>query len=150
MYLATHFRADQLVFVDESACNRHTPERRTAWAPCSEHARRHCFFVRGEWYVESLERHNAAHLHIATRYSVLPALSLDGILHLDVQKGSYNTICFNEFVGGLLDHMNPFPHRNSVIVMDNTSAHKSDDLRDYVEARYVMPCIRAHCYSFLT
>jgi len=68
-------------------------------------------------------------------YSILPALSLDGILHLDVQDSSYTTVTFNSFVDALLDNMNPFPGRNSVIVMDNASIHKSADLEQMVLAR---------------
>lgn len=70
-------------------------------------------------------------------YSVLPALSLDGILHLDIQDHSYTSEDFNSFVDGLLDNMNPFPQRNSVIIMDNTSIHKSAALEEMVLARYV-------------
>lgn len=41
------FSAEQLVFVDESACNRVTTRRRCAWAPIGNRARRHDYFVRG-------------------------------------------------------------------------------------------------------
>ena len=71
------------------------------------------------------------------RYSMLPALSLDGILHLDVLDRSYTSRTFNDFINGLLDNMNQFPFKNSVIVMDNASIHKSDALREMVEARQV-------------
>ncbi|KAK7041106.1 hypothetical protein R3P38DRAFT_346857 [Favolaschia claudopus] len=39
--------ARRLVFLDESACNRHTAKRLKAWAPVGERARRLDFFVRG-------------------------------------------------------------------------------------------------------
>ena len=42
------FSAEQLVFVDESACNRITTRRRCAWAPIGNRARRHDYFVRGK------------------------------------------------------------------------------------------------------
>ncbi|KII84378.1 hypothetical protein PLICRDRAFT_117848, partial [Plicaturopsis crispa FD-325 SS-3] len=83
-----------------------------AWAPSGNRARRHDYFVRGR------------------KYSILPALSLDGILHLDVQPRSYTSVLYNDFVSGLLDTMNPFPQRNSVVVMDNASIHKSQALQD--------------------
>ena len=41
------FTADQLVFVDESACNRITARRRCGWAPLGNRAKRHDYFVRG-------------------------------------------------------------------------------------------------------
>ena len=34
--------------------------------------------------------------------------------------------------------MNPFPLKNSVIVMDNASQHHPEGLREMVEARYVL------------
>lgn len=79
------------------------------------------------WFITSSLQH---------RYSVLPALSLDGVLHLNVQSRSYTAELFNDFIDGLLDNMNPFPGRNSVIIMDNASIHKSEVLRPMIEARY--------------
>lgn len=67
---------------------------------------------------------------------MLPALSLDGILHLNVVEGSHNSTTFYDFVDGLLDKMNRYPGPKSVIVMDNCSIHKSDELIDLVHARY--------------
>lgn len=69
------------------------------------------------------------------RYSILPALSLDGVLHLDVHQGSWKGATFRSFIDGLLDNMNPFPQRNSVLVMDNASIHHSPELRELVEGR---------------
>ncbi|KAI0350326.1 hypothetical protein OH77DRAFT_1413221, partial [Trametes cingulata] len=66
---------------------------------------------------------------------ILPALSLSGVLHLDIQERSYNGRLFHEFIDGLLDHMNPFPAPNSVIVMDNASIHHVEGLRECIEAR---------------
>ena len=43
------FSAEQLDFVDESACNWITTCQRCAWAPISNHARRHNYFVHGKW-----------------------------------------------------------------------------------------------------
>ena len=79
------------------------------------------------WFITSSLQH---------RYSVLPALSLDSVLHLDVQSRSYTAELFNDFIDGLLNNMNPFPGRNSVIIMDNASIHKSEVLWPMIEARY--------------
>lgn len=62
-------------------------------------------------------------------------MSLDGILHLAIQDCPYTAVQFNSFVEALLDTMNPFPQRNSVIIMDNASIHKSQELRELVEGR---------------
>ncbi|KIO04232.1 hypothetical protein M404DRAFT_36979, partial [Pisolithus tinctorius Marx 270] len=64
---------------------------------------------------------------------VLPAVSLDGILHLDIQNCAYTAVMFNQFIDVLLDNMNPYPQKNSVIVMDNASIHKSPYLRVMIE-----------------
>ena len=42
------FSAKQLVFVDESACNRITARRPYAWAPIGTRAKRHDYFIRGK------------------------------------------------------------------------------------------------------
>jgi hypothetical protein len=71
------------------------------------------------------------------RYSILPALSLDGILHLSIVQGSFNYESFTEFIEGLLMQMNPFPGPNSVIVMDNCRIHKSPLVLDMIRDAYV-------------
>ena len=72
------------------------------------------------------------------RYSILPAISLDGILHLDILTRSWTGEEFSKFVDVLLDNMNPYPQRNSVLVMDNAAQHHFDGLRALVEGRYVV------------
>ncbi|KAJ7936600.1 hypothetical protein B0H13DRAFT_1589462 [Mycena leptocephala] len=46
-------------------------------------------------------------LNSIIRYSVLPAIPLDGVVHLDVIPGSYNAAALNSFIDGLLDNMSP-------------------------------------------
>ncbi|OAX31521.1 hypothetical protein K503DRAFT_703587, partial [Rhizopogon vinicolor AM-OR11-026] len=62
---------------------------------------------------------------------------LDGILHLDVQDRPYTSVTFAQFIDTRFDNMNPFPQKNSVVVMDNASIHKSAHLAEMVEQRYV-------------
>ncbi|KAJ8582874.1 hypothetical protein M405DRAFT_710241, partial [Rhizopogon salebrosus TDB-379] len=64
---------------------------------------------------------------------ILPALSLDGVLHLDVRDCSFTSATFNQFIDALLDNMNPFPQKNSVVVMDNASIHKSVHIAEMIE-----------------
>lgn len=73
-----------------------------------------------------------------SRYSLLPALSLDGILHVKIVEGSFTTVLFKEFLEGLLDQMQPFPAPNSVIVLDNARIHRHPDITAMIEARYVL------------
>ena len=65
---------------------------------------------------------------------MLPALSLDGILHLDIVENAVTGAAFRHFVEGLLPHMNKWPLPNSVLVVDNTSIHKVDGICKLVEA----------------
>ena len=77
-------------------------------------------------------------LTFCSRYSILPALSLDGILHLEVLDHSFTGEEFQDFVAGVLDQMQPWPMPNSVLVMDNASIHKAPGIREMVEEWYVV------------
>ena len=66
---------------------------------------------------------------------MLPALSLDGTLYLTAQRDAYKSDDFMCFIRGLLNVMNPYPARNSIIVMDNASIHKAATLRPMIEER---------------
>ncbi len=74
-------------------------------------------------------------LKTLARYSILPGLSLSGILHVNIVTGSFNASKFAEFIDVLLTQMNPFPGPNSVIVMDNCSIHKRQDILGMIEQR---------------
>jgi hypothetical protein len=58
-------------------------------------------------------------LMLQSRYSILPALSLDGMLTVSIVEGSFNQVSFGDFIEGVLDQMNLFPAMNSIIIMDN-------------------------------
>lgn len=68
-------------------------------------------------------------------YSLLPALSLDGMIHTKIVEGSFTAVLFQEFIEGLLSHMQPFPHSNSVIIMDNARIHKNPEITQIIEQR---------------
>lgn len=69
-------------------------------------------------------------------YSILPAMSMNGILCVDIIEGSYNKLLFAKFIDGLLDRMNPFPGPNSVIIMDNCRIHKCPEILQMIIERY--------------
>ena len=48
---------------------------------------------------------------------MLPVLSLDGILHLEVLENAITGEDFQQFVEGLLPRMNEWPLPNSVLVI---------------------------------
>jgi len=64
---------------------------------------------------------------------LLPALSLDGIIHLEVFENAITGDNFLQFVRGLLPHMNKWPLPNSVLVIDNAAIHKVRDIRELIE-----------------
>ena len=71
---------------------------------------------------------------ILDRYSILPALSLDGILHVEVLDHPIAGVDFLMFVEGLLERMQPWPLPNSVLIMDNAAIHRVDGVREMIEA----------------
>jgi len=66
---------------------------------------------------------------------MLPALSSKGIIALEIITGSFTAQSFRDFIELCLDHMNPYPGENSVIVMDNCAIHKNRDTLDMIVAR---------------
>ena len=80
------------------------------------------------------------------RYSILPGLSLDGILAVDIIEGSFTSKKFARFIDSLFDQMNPFPGPNSVIIMDNCRIHKSDAILNMIQEQYVFT-FESHCHN---
>ncbi len=69
------------------------------------------------------------------RYSILPAITLGGIIECTIIEGSFDTELFFQFIKDLVTKMQPFPGPNSVIVMDNCRIHKAPEIREYIEER---------------
>ena len=76
----TEWRPDQLVFVDESAANERTGDRKYGWAPVGA-------------VVEVSEL-----LKYTEKWSILPMFTVDGYEAWEVIHGSYNTELFNAFI----------------------------------------------------
>ena len=57
------------------------------------------------------------------------------MLECVIVEGSFNADSFAAFIDTLLDGMQPWPARNSVVVMDNCAIHKSDEVRELIESR---------------
>jgi len=110
------YEPQQIVCVDEAGVDDHTNVRKSGWAPLGQACVRRTSFLRGQ------------------KYSILPALSLDGILTLEIFEGSVNRERFVEFLQkNLAPHLNPFPMERSVVVMDNCSIHHDEDIRRIIE-----------------
>ncbi|KAJ6512411.1 hypothetical protein C8R45DRAFT_774698, partial [Mycena sanguinolenta] len=90
----------QLVFLDESHCDRRTMQRRGGWAPIGDRARCHDFFIQGIKCVAP--PYTLSSLPVISRFSVLPAISLDGVLHLDVITRSWTAEEFEQYIETLL------------------------------------------------
>ena len=71
---------DLFVFIDESAVDNRTVQRSQGWSAVGGHSVSRCTFLRGK------------------RHSILPALSSDGIIALEVIEGSVNKERFLEFL----------------------------------------------------
>ena len=67
--IGTGYMPEQFIFVDESAKDERTPSRRYGYSYVNTRARLRVAFVRGK------------------RYSILPALTLDGIVMLVSSSG---------------------------------------------------------------
>jgi transposase len=70
----------QLVFIDEARVDDQTNVRKNGWAPLGQACVRRTSFLRGQ------------------KYSILPALSVDGIVALDIFEGSVNRESFLTFL----------------------------------------------------
>ncbi|KIY68550.1 hypothetical protein CYLTODRAFT_314761, partial [Cylindrobasidium torrendii FP15055 ss-10] len=63
------------------------------------------------------------------RFSILPALTTEGIIALDIFTGSVTKEIFIHFLGDLIPHLTPYPGPRSVVVLDNCAIHHDADIR---------------------
>lgn len=107
------YRPDQLVYVDESGCDKRDGARRYGWAPLGSTLELRARLERGQ------------------RYHLLPALTVDGLLDTFVYPGQP---CLDGFVSWVRDRVLPkctrFPGPRSVLVLDNALWHHSQQLQD--------------------
>jgi hypothetical protein len=78
--IGTHYNLNQLIFLDESSKDERTLSRQYGYSLKNTRAIQKVVFLRG------------------TRYTILPALSLDGILAVDIMVGSCNKERFRNFI----------------------------------------------------
>lgn len=120
MAQVAQYESQHLVFVDESASNERTAERRWGWSlrgkPCRT--------------VRSAKR--------SKRWSILPAITLDGYIAWEIYQDSFTTERFNAFIQDqLLPIMQPYPLPCSVLIMDNHGIHHSEALTEMCEEKGV-------------
>lgn len=83
---------EMFMFIDESAKNERTTGRTRGWARVGHRCIQQRRFVRGQ------------------RYSILPVLTLDGIVAYDIIEGSVTAARFLEFLRDLVVSRNSSPH----------------------------------------
>jgi transposase len=107
------FTPAQCVYVDESAANEHTAHTRMGFSPRGSACR-----------VRYPGRRSK-------RWSILPALGLNGYIDYEVFHGSYNKERFLLFISRLLLKMNPYGDGvpRCVLVMDNAPIHAGPELQ---------------------
>ena len=111
------FKHYQLVFIDESAANETTKERKHGWALPGVRPTISRPFKRSE------------------RWSILPAYtSRRGYITYEIVQGSYTSESYLAFIRDrVLPLCNPYdpeiPRENSILVMDNASIHRGPELR---------------------
>jgi len=126
------YTADQLIVLDESSKDGRTLIRKYGRAPSGEDAVLNVTLNRG------------------VRYSILPAMTVDGYIAVRAVEGSIDAAEFFDFVVNdvvcsqlkyltlltlslQFPSMNEYPGPRSVILLDNCTTHKSDALREVVE-----------------
>ncbi|GES89074.1 hypothetical protein GLOIN_2v1434041 [Rhizophagus clarus] len=68
------------------------------------------------------------------RYTILPALTLDGFVAVDIFEGACNKKRFIDFIlDQVVPIMNPYPSSNNVIVMDNARIYHDVNLISILE-----------------
>ena len=102
------YNTAQYVWVDETGCNNKDHIRKFGYAMKGDYPVCHRIFHRGQ------------------RISAIAAMTLNGILAVDLKKGSVGGDVFFDFVRGfLIPNMVPFDgdSPNSIVILDNCSIH---------------------------
>jgi DDE superfamily endonuclease len=100
------WRAEQMIFLDESGINPRTTERTHGWSKKGT-------TIRDQ--VPGPKREN---------YTILPALTVNGYIACNVYPGSVDGEKFKDFVEfDVLPHCTPYPGPRSVIILDNAAIH---------------------------
>ena len=106
------YNSDQLIFLDKSASNERTGDRKYGWSPLG------------------LICEHSHPLKKSEKWSILPALTDTGYLDWITFQGSITSELFVDFVQEkVLPHCSAYLGPRSVIILDNASIHKSAALR---------------------
>ena len=109
------FRPEMFVWVDETGCDRRDNIRRYGYALCGERPVYHRFFERGN------------------RISAICALTMEGVLCVDLKIGTVDGSKFFDFIcGKLIPEMQPFDGQNehSILILDNCAIHHIQEVKE--------------------
>ena len=112
------FSPDKFVWVDETGCNKKDQIRRCGYALRGEYPVYHRFLHRGQ------------------RISAITALSADGVIALELTKGTVDGSKFVDFIRGkLIAEVQPFDGENtrSILVLDNCSVHHVQEVSELLD-----------------
>jgi hypothetical protein len=102
----TKYTASQLLFLDESAANERTGDRKYGWAPVG------------------MTPYEYSPLKRSERWSILPVYGAEGFLAWDIIQGSWTKTLFLEFVRTkVIPLYTQYPGPRSVLVLDNAPIH---------------------------
>ena len=126
MHQLSRFRSYQLIYIDESGCNRRDGRRSKGWS------------LRG------VTPRQVGQLQRGPRYQILPAYTQNGVLHARVFEGSTDAVVFESFVREVLDICSRWVGPRPVLIMDNASIHRSSRVKQIcaeanVELLYLPP-----------
>ena len=108
----SQYTANQIVFVDESSVNETTGSRRWGWSDIGSRT----LLI--------------STLHGPQRWTILPALSVDGYVCSKTIQEGFDRTQFVDFVRhNLLPVMQPYPADRSVVVMDNCAIHHGEEVQ---------------------
>jgi len=109
-----------LVFLDESAANERTGDRKYGWSPIG------------------LSCQVDRPLKRSERYSILPALCEDGYIDWLIYQGSITGEIFLEFMKErVLPNCEAWPGKRLVIILDNATVHRNPAIREVCEEKGV-------------
>jgi len=107
---------EMLMFGDEASKDKRTSNRQKGWSRQGTRCVQRKCFVRGR------------------RFSILPILTLDGIIAHDIIEGSVTTEKFVGFLRELVIPLtNPYPGPRSILILDNCRIHHAEEIRQLVE-----------------
>lgn len=112
MHEISEFQSYQLVFIDESGCDKRAGIRRIGCSPL------------GITPIEVSKFHRDKH------YQILRAYAQDGIVPSRIFRVSTDASIFEDFIEQLLQHCGKWPEAKSVLVMDNASFHHSERIKE--------------------